>query len=75
MLDIPILLQAKWITAGQWQLPKKYKFGIISNKPYDDVNEAPKLPALTAPCNAAAAPNSDYVYLTVTTLPKALSLP
>ncbi len=49
-----------------------YMFGIISNRPCDEVNVVASAPPCRAPCSAPAAPPSLCISTTVGTVPQTL---
>ena len=60
---------ATCITNGVSSPAILYMFGIMSRRPWDDVNVVERAPAWIAPCTAPAAPPSDCISTTSGTLP------
>ena len=73
--DVAIALAATWTTPGSLSPTSLYKFGIISNNPWDAVYVVPRVPACKAPWSAPAAPASDCISTTFTGWPKIFFLP
>ncbi len=66
---VAIVRAATWMTAGVSSPAILYMLGIISRRPWDAVNVVPRVPLVTAPCNAPAAPASDCISMTSGTWP------
>ena len=64
-----------WITHGINSPAMRYRFGIMSSKPWLAVNVQLSAPPVSAPCTAPAAPASDCIVLTSTTWPKQFTRP
>jgi len=58
------------MTAGVSSPAILYIFGIISSRPCEAVKVVPRVPLVTAPCSAPAAPASDCISTTSGTSPQ-----
>ena len=59
-----------WNTAGSSSPAILYMLGIISSRPWDAVNVVVSAPAAREPCTVPAAPASDCISTTFTSVPK-----
>jgi len=72
---VAIVRAATWMTAGVSSPAILYMLGSISNRPWEAVNVVPRVPLVTAPCSAPAAPPSDCISTTSGTPPQMLVRP
>ena len=59
-----------WNTAGSSSPAILYMFGIIRSRPCEAVNVVVRAPAARLPCTVPAAPASDCISMTFTSVPK-----
>ncbi len=66
---------ATWMTAGRSSPAILYISGIMSNRPWEEVNVVARAPAWRAPCSAPAAPASLCISCTTGTPPHRWGFP